>query len=442
MSSAFGTKRPAKAHLLRAGGLAQEISLLRTQLEQAFTTVEAAISSTARADAARIIYRPGGTASADVVITFTTLKAAVAAVDGPVEVVFDDTDNGGPIILPAGTWTVDYDMRWSGHRYGDDTVVHLADGFRLTNTDGHVGIEKLSEQLILHTLSNAVQPFQPSESDAIEMGPGCKLYSDAAGRMFKVASGKSLILGLLFANTVGDGTHPLFDLGNGGTAELLVGPVGTVAAEVFAGTAGSTGIIAAVSSAVTITSTHTLMTGTFSLQLSTSATFEGYNDTLVQSGLLGGATSVQTAIDAIKTIIAGLTYPLEVLFDGAATGATDTFMACATGTSVATAAMRFTLEKRATLKSMRIVVWQNASLSADATVKVMKSSPAVSGTPTQAGSYTATIDHTGTPPYGYNHIEDVVFAALDGVDVELITGGTGTVRMTVVLFFEMTRADL
>ena len=432
MSTAFGTKRPFKEHLLRAGGLAHEISFLRSQLETAFTSVEAQIMASARADAARLIYKPGGTASADVVTTFATLKAAVAAVDGPVEVIFDDTFNGGPIVLPAGTWTVDYDMEWSGHRYGDDTTVQLADGFRVTNSTGHIGISKLSEQLLLHTLSTSVAPFQPTENDVIELGPGCRLIADGAGRMLAVAPSKSIIIGMLFASIIGDGTHPVFELGSAGACELIMGTLSTVASEVFSGTAGSTGILAVASTAVVMSQIHTAMTGTFTVSYSTAAALLGYDDSLVVPGVLG-ATTVQGAIDAIKSILSTLTYPLVLLFDGAATGATDTFMACATGTSVASAAMRFTLPSSGTVKRWDIVVWQNSSLSVDATVKLMKSSPAVSGTPTQVGNYTQAINHTSTAPFGYTHVEDVSFAALDGIDVELITGGTGTVRMTVVV---------
>jgi len=204
------------------------------------------------------ILRPGGVAGENVYTTWASLVAAYqAGANQSLPVVFDDSIVS-PIVLPANTgnapWVVPYDMIWGGKHLGANTVVHLADGFRMSGPGGQMGVSRLTNQLQVHSLAAAavsnLSPFAPTVAVELVIEYGASIQSDVDKPMIACPAGTTTTIALGIGGAINAGATPAVSIP--ATAVCLLVAAATFCS-VAAGTFTGAGTLSTVISGPTTT---------------------------------------------------------------------------------------------------------------------------------------------------------------------------------------------
>lgn len=277
------------------------------------TSAQAALDALATLNPGEYVFRPGDPLGAHDHV-FTDWATLIAAYNAQTKftgtVIFDD--QFAPIILPAGLWSVDYDMIWSGWHIGITTHVVLADGFQIENATGlSLGIEMLTNDIMLHTQASSIgSNVSPVNlgivQDVLVLQYGAKIIADGDLPLVQVDPGTGLILAIYIGGEVLLGATPVVGIAAGGTALLLAATFGNVQAGTFAGAGDLFTLITIVNPNIhTSAAEQPLVTGSVTVQLDTEAHFLGYTPVNPLDWVTQPANGGE-AIDRIAAAVVGL----------------------------------------------------------------------------------------------------------------------------------------
>lgn len=275
------------------------------------TTAQQALDMLATMNPGEYVFRPGDPVGPHDHV-FTDWATLIAAYNAQAHfsgtIIFDDTF--AAITLPAGVWSVTYDMVWSGWHIGITTHVVLADGFHVVGATG-IGISELTNDIMVHTQASSagsnVSPLTVSvPSDVLIVQYGAKVIADGDLPLIAVPTGMQLIIALYLAGEILFGSTPVFTVALGSQIVILSPTFGTVEPATFAGAGDLFTLIAVVNPNIHTTAAEQPgVTGAVTVQLGTEAHFCGYTPA-TPGDWNGVPVNAGEAIDRLAAAVAGL----------------------------------------------------------------------------------------------------------------------------------------
>ena len=185
------------------------------------------------------VYQPGGTAQANVYTDEATLYAAIAAVDGPKTLFFDDTFT--PIVLSAvGTWDMT-DVQWCALKGDPATVgleVQIAAGVEFAKLRRFYG--PLAVNYVGPGGTAPISDLEGGEVFYFEGGIGNLLSSTTVPIISGAGLGTGQVAFVIQNWFFGDFTNEVIDLPDSSFIYLLLNPGARINTNAISGVAGAT----------------------------------------------------------------------------------------------------------------------------------------------------------------------------------------------------------